>query len=266
MTFNIFNTIPDDEVEFFSDLWANRSAFNAKTIKRYDPDLIGFQEFEPVHRATYQETLPEYAYYISNESGEGTAIFWKTARFERIEAGDLWLPRTMLPPTLALEDEILMNSTWVKLRCRQNGQEFIHLNTHLNDASEEARQAGMALNLQQVAQVDGRRTLPVIITGDFNCNPWSPVYNQLLSEGFVDSYRAAGHGDGVESSTFHGFHGASYFALDWGDQVYWRVDWIMLHGGQSAWQTTSCTIVRDAEPPVFASDHYPVVTEVLVVG
>jgi endonuclease/exonuclease/phosphatase family metal-dependent hydrolase len=266
MTFNIFNTIPDEEIEFFSDRWTNRSTFNVKTIKRYDPDLIGFQEFEPVHQATYQEMLPEYAYYISNESGEGTAVFWKAARFELIQAGDLWLPRTALPPTLEVEDDMLMNTSWVKLRCRQSGQEFILLNTHLNDESEEARQAGMALNLQQVEKLDSRRTLPLIMTGDFNCNPWSPVYCQLLSRGFIDTYRAAGHGDSVESSTFHGFHGSNYFALEWGDQVYWRVDWIMLYVGQSTWQTTSCTIVRDAEPPVYASDHYPVVTEVHILA
>lgn len=28
-----------------------------------------------------------------------------------------------------------------------------------------------------------------------------------------------------------------------------------------AYFPTSCTIVRDAEPPIFVSDHYPVVTQ-----
>ena len=53
-----------------------------------------------------------------------------------------------------------------------------------------------------------------IMGGDFNCNPWSPVYRTLLGAGFVDAYRAAGHADSVKSSTFHGFQGVNYFALE----------------------------------------------------
>ena len=137
-------------------------------------------------------------------------------------------------PHLAdLEDEILLETTWVKLRCRQAGSEFIYLNTHLNDVSEEARQVGTQRNLQQLAELDAAGDLPVIMAGDFNCNPWSPIYRTLLGAGFVNSYRAAGHADSVESSTFHGFQGRDYFGLEWGGAVFWRVDWIMLRSAGS---------------------------------
>ena len=271
MTFNLFNTVPDDQVEHFSDIWANRAAFNVKTIKRYDPDLIGFQEFEPVHWATYQNELAGYSHsrHVEHATGETTAIFWKSDRFDWLDDGQFWLPRAEVPQAAHLEDETLMDTTWAKLRCRSSGLEFIHLNTHLNDESEEARQAGNQLNQKHLAQLalsNDRGALPVIMTGDFNCNPWSPVYRQLLGEGFVDTYRAAGHGDSAQSSTFHGFHGERYFALEWGGQVFWRVDWILLRADQQQLQTTSCTIVRDAEPPVYASDHYPVVAELLMLA
>jgi endonuclease/exonuclease/phosphatase family metal-dependent hydrolase len=264
MSFNIYNTIPAAEVDHPSQVWDNRAALNVKTIKRYDPDIIGFQEFEPEHRVTYQALLPDYEQYISNEIGEGTAIFWKKARAEAVEVGQLWLPRTALPDLRETEDHMLMSTTWVKVRFSNSGLVLILLNTHLNDESETARRVGTALNLQQIADLDPHSTLPVVITGDFNCNPWSPVYRHLLTAGFIDSYRAAGHADSMESSTFHGFRGAEYFALEWGDQVFWRVDWIMLRAGQLPLQTTSCTIVRDAEPPIYPSDHYPVVTEFVV--
>jgi endonuclease/exonuclease/phosphatase family metal-dependent hydrolase len=266
MTLNNFNTIPAEEIEYFSDLWENRSLFNVRTIKRYAPDLIGFQEFEPEHRATYLQELGDYEQYVGHESGEGTAILWKRTRFELLDQGVRWLPRAEVAHLHDLEDAFLMNTAWVKLRCQMSGQTFVFLNTHLNDVSESARQIGTGINLQIVNELDAERALPVIMAGDFNCNPWSPVYRQLLNEGFVDTYRAAGHGDSVESSTFHGFHGKEYFALEWGDQVYWRVDWIMLWPGGQPWQITSCTIVRDAEPPVYVSDHYPVVTEMSMVA
>lgn len=148
MTFNLFNTVPDDQVEHFSDIWANRAAFNVKTIKRYDPDVIGFQEFEPVHWATYRKELADYGHsrHVEHETGETTAIFWKSERFDALDDGYFWLPRAEVPQAAHLEDDPLMNTTWAKLRCRSNGLEFIHLNTHLNDESEAARQAGNQLN------------------------------------------------------------------------------------------------------------------------
>lgn len=104
-----------------------------------------------------------------------------------------------------------------------------------------------------------------MVTGDFNCNPWSPTYRIFLAAGFVDTFRAAGHGDDAGTSTFHGFRSADYFALEWGDQVFCRVDWILMRDGTAKRvQTTSCTIVRDAEPPLYPSDHWPVVAEVLL--
>lgn len=264
MSLNNLNTIPTEYIEHFSDVWANRAAFNVRTLKRYDPDLIGFQEFEPEHWATYQQELPGYDHAIANPTGEGTAILWKAGRFELLDEGFLWLPASDLAHLTDLEDDILLSTTWVKLRCQESGVEFVYLNTHLNDASTGARLAGNERNLRQLALLDAAGDLPVIMGGDFNCNPWSPVYRSLLRAGFADAYRAAGHADSVASSTFHGFQGADYFALEWGGEVYWRVDWLMVRSGQLPIQTTSCTIVRDAEPPVFVSDHYPVVAELLL--
>lgn len=106
MSFNIFNTTPESEVVYVSDVWANRAEFNVKTIQRYDPDLIGFQEFEPIHRTTYAENLTGYEQYISNETGEGTAIYWRSERFEAVDAGHLWLAQVLwtaiTPPGMAI--------------------------------------------------------------------------------------------------------------------------------------------------------------------
>lgn len=77
----------------------------------------------------------------------------------------------------------------------------------------------------------------------------------------MDAYRAAGHADSAAASTFHGLHGDAYFALEWGDEAFWRIDWILTHAGATGLQATSCTIVRDAQPPIYPSDHYPVVAE-----
>lgn len=264
MTFNIFQSpLQEEDIQFFSDVWANRADFNVATIKRYKPDIIGFQEFCPDHWQTYREQLSEYlAYGVELEAGN--VIFWKPSRFERIANGFFWLgdnPHERKPDWGA-EDP--MSAMWVKLKDLTSGFEFLHLSTHFDDESEEARVKSCKLVLEQLAPLRENNELPVILTGDFNCNPWSPVYREFLVNGFINTFRAAGHGDSVETSTFHGFHGKDYFALEWGSEVFWRVDWILSRDGRQRFQTTSCTIVRDAAAPVYASDHYPVVTELLL--
>jgi 2-keto-3-deoxy-L-rhamnonate aldolase RhmA len=43
---------------------------------------------------------------------------------------------------------------------------------------------------------------PAILTGDFNCNPDALPHRILVEAGWADTYHAAGHGDGRDS-TFH---------------------------------------------------------------
>lgn len=264
MSFNIFNILPpEEEIRYFSDIWANRSDLNVATIKRYHPDIIGFQELCPEHWETYREALAEYQHY-GVDTDLGTAIFWKAARFERLAEGHFFLGDNPLERKPDWGADSPLSAVWVKLKDLQSGTEFLFLNTHLDDESATSRIKSCALILEQLNRLNPTNDLPIFMTADFNCNPWSPIYQTFLANGFVDTYRAAGHADSVESSTFHGFHGKDYFALEWGDQVFWRVDWILARSGRQRLQTTSCTIVRDAAPPVYSSDHYPVVSELLV--
>jgi endonuclease/exonuclease/phosphatase family metal-dependent hydrolase len=262
MSFNIFNTLPpEEEIQYFSDIWANRADFNVATIKRYEPDIIGFQEFCPEHWNTYRAQFPEYQHYAA-DLNVGTVIFWKASRFERRDAGMFWLGENIHERKAAWGSADALCANWVKLKELSSGIEFLFLNTHLADDSELARVNGSQVILEQLALLNPNNDLPTMMTGDFNCNPGFPAYRNFLSTGFVDTFRAAGHGDSVETSTFHGFHGKDYFALEWGDELFWRVDWILTHdGAKQRLLTTSCTIIRDAAPPVYASDHYPVVTE-----
>jgi endonuclease/exonuclease/phosphatase family metal-dependent hydrolase len=267
MSFNVFVTsLLEEEIECFSDIWANRAAFNTSTIKRYRPDLIGFQEFDAGHWERYQHDLSDYATHFSDPFGGmvGTAIFWKPERFERLASGTFWLSRAPETPGADWGADSPLTASWVRLRCRDSNAQFLHLNTHLDDESELSRVESGKLILARLAALQGDEALPNIVTGDFNCNPWSPVYQMFLEQGFTDTYRAAGHADSVDSSTFHGFRGTGYFALEWGGSVFWRVDWILTRNGARRLQTLSCTIARDAEPPLYASDHYPVVTELLL--
>jgi endonuclease/exonuclease/phosphatase family metal-dependent hydrolase len=182
-----------------------------------------------------------------------------------LEAGLFWLSPTPDVPSRGWGiDEYELSARWVKLRDRASRTSFVHLNTHFEDGAwgEQSRQESSKLVCSRLDQLQTGE-LPALVTGDFNCNPWDPAYRIFMGNGFTDAYRAAGNADTEASSTFHGFRGSGYFGLEWGGSIFWRVDWILTRDGAQRVQTVASTIVRDAEPPLYPSDHYPVVAEVM---
>jgi endonuclease/exonuclease/phosphatase family metal-dependent hydrolase len=265
MTFNINgNDIEEDSPE---RIWLTRAAPSINTIQRYSPDIIGIQEVVQGNLDVLQAHLVGYGFDIGLAYDEGeytgySSIFWKEARFELIASGRFWFSRTPDVPSSDWGVPYPMGATWVRLRDVQTGALLLHLNTHFEDGpdGEQSRVESSKLIVARAAYL--APDIPVIVTGDFNCNPWCEAYNIFLAGGFTDTYRAAGQADSVDSSTFHGYRGKEYFSLEWGDALFWRVDWILTRNGEQRAQTVSSTIVRDAEPPLYPSDHYPVVSEI----
>jgi exonuclease III len=66
----------------------------------------------------------------------------------------------------------------------------------------------------------------------------------------------------MEENTFHGFRGRGYSVN--GDQSAWRLDWILARSGARSVSVKSCAIVRQAVPPLYPSDHYPVVADLQI--
>jgi len=261
MTFNIHGNDPE---------WtALHADLTLGVIQRYSADLIGLQEVVTQNIEFYRQHLIDYDYELGQKYGEEedcgyTAIFWRKARFERMESGNFWFSQT---PDIRSSDwgvSYPLGATWVRLEDKLTGIQLLHLNTHFEDGSwgEQSRQESSKLIVERIAQLVP--DVPVILTGDFNCNPWSVAYNYFMGNGFIDTYRAAGNPDTVDSSTYHGYAGKQYFALEWGAELFWRVDWILTRDGTQHLQTSSSTIVRDGSPPMYPSDHYPVVSEVVV--
>ena len=263
MTFNIQGA---SYPEIGLNSWQSRASLNIKTIKQYMPDLIGFQEVQAANLEAYHRQLVEYNHVAGIRYGheEQSSIFWNPSRLELIESGEFWLSRTPHQLSCDWGAHQPIGVTWVKLRCLESDSPLLHLNTHLDHTSSSSRLEGSKFMVERISQLQESH-IPVIVTGDFNCNPGSPPYDIFKQSGFVDTYLAAGNEDGAVS-TFHGFEGPGYSALRWGTEPFWRVDWILTRDGLKRLQTISCTVVRDAEPPLYPSDHYPIVSEVMLVG
>ncbi len=68
---------------------AARADLNARTIRRCAPDLIGFQELDAGHRATYAKRLVDYDGVAVDE--DAAAVYWRADRFERLGNGTFFL-------------------------------------------------------------------------------------------------------------------------------------------------------------------------------
>lgn len=278
MTFNIRGSFYAHDG---ANIWEHRAPLNIETILRYAPDLIGFQEVHTGNLATYRERLPQYDAILGPETDEPdlhdyNAIFWDPARLELLRSGGFYLSAT---PERWSRDWDAVNvhaATWAAFRIRETGISFLHLNTHPDHIGEVSRVEGSKLILRRIDEMRAD-TLPVIVTGDFNSNPWSPgyrgsvdstftdrSYHILRAHGFEDPYLAAGNEDCEAAHTYHGFEGEGY---SWAQHhLAGRIDWILTLDGAQRLRTTSCTIARDHAHPLYPSDHYPVIADLTMTG
>jgi endonuclease/exonuclease/phosphatase family metal-dependent hydrolase len=280
MTFNIANGL--DTEDDGDNAWVARAELNVRTIQRAAPELIGFQQCDEGNLATYSSALPAYQYILGPAADSSDLYSYNTIaylpdRLEALESGGFYLSETPETWSFGWDATYVGALTWTRFRSRLYQREFLHLNTHLEHIGERARVESVRLILHQLPalrQERGQERLPVIFTGDFNCNPWAPgyrihvettftdvCYHVLRAYGFVDTFLAAGGEDSVASFTFHGFEGARYWAAE--HHMAGRIDWILTLDEAQALQTTDCHIVRDAEPPRYPSDHYPVVVDLV---
>jgi endonuclease/exonuclease/phosphatase family metal-dependent hydrolase len=255
MSFNIrYGTAQDGE-----NHWDKRKEFLVETIKAFDPDLLGTQETLGFQRDYLAENLPGYDVLgvgrdDGREGGEMTALYFKRARFEKLEGGHFWLSETPEKPGSKSWDAALTRmATWVKLRDRRDPQSrpLVFVNTHFDHRGERARLEAARLLRRRVAEWG--RTCRVVVTGDFNAGEGSEPYQALFGAGedgpspLSDAYRAAYPGRDRREGTFTGFKAEATDGP--------RIDWI---GVSREWRVVSAAIDRTARDGRLPSDHFPV--------
>jgi endonuclease/exonuclease/phosphatase family metal-dependent hydrolase len=259
MTFNIRGAYwQRDGLNF----WPERAALNVSTIQRHAPDLIGFQELQDGNMAVYAQELANYRWSLGPHYGDSApfeypAIAWNPAVLRLCGVGGFWLSTTPLRHSAAWATACIRSAQWARFQfvsaSQGNPASFLLLNTHLDHISKLARVEGAKLIMEQLASI-ALPNEPLILTGDFNCDPGTPPYQVFTDAGLSDSFLAAGQQDGPDSYTFHGFMGS-----DRKHKQGWieRIDWVLTRGATAQ----QCTIIRDQAPPHYPSDHYPVLAD-----
>jgi len=242
--------------------WDKRREFLIETVKTLNPDLLGTQETLGFQRDYLAKELADYDHLgvgrdDGKEAGEMMALYYRRARFEKLDGGHFWLSET--PDVIgskSWDSSLPRMVTWVKLRDRKqpDSPNILFLNTHFDHRGPTARLESSKLIRRKIVELgkDSR----VVVTGDFNADQQSLPYEALFASfdsresPVIDTYRATHPERQPNEGTFSGFNASQINGA--------RIDWI---GVSRNWKIQSAEIDRTLRDGRTPSDHYAVTAQ-----
>ena len=171
------------------DAWPNRAEAVADYLD--DFDLLGLQEVTQGQLEDLRRRLPDFDYYSvgrndGQKDGEHASIFFRRSRLEQLRSGTFWLSETPEQAGSQGWDAALPRiCSWVLLKDKQTGHQFLFANTHFDHLGSQAREQSGELLRQRASDLPAE--LPVILTGDFNCLPGSNPYLAIIEDSSSDA-------------------------------------------------------------------------------
>lgn len=220
------------------------------TIK---PDTIGTQEMNSKWLNKLETLMSDYDSYGVKRGGddnenksEMNAVFWLKDKYSCEEQNTFWLSET--PETESRYEGAGCHRvcTYVVLKNKETGSMIIHMNTHLDNASEEAANYGAEVIAQKIDKLNAKYpNVPVVLTGDFNETKGMIAYN-TISEKLTDCASL------VEKAQTKETYNA------WGEITEGEpIDHIFVTNGSSAVNYQ----ILDNTSNGYVSDHYGIYTE-----
>ena len=244
MTFNIRFENDNDGLNG----WSYRRKSVVRLINHHRPSILGTQEGKRSQLSYLQENLPAYRIHapdrIRDDDTQCPTLFIKNTEFEVLEGKEQWLSKT---PDFHLSKDwdsaFPRMMSYAKLRRKKSGTYLWVAVTHLDHIGTEAR-----YNQAKII-ADWAKSLkePVILMGDFNDNPGSPVHEVLTAPETTlrDTWQILNRKEDSKSFTNHGFDGIPQKT---------RMDWILI---SPHFCVTDATIIRDNKAGRYPSDHFP---------
>ncbi|MGI6248343.1 MAG: endonuclease/exonuclease/phosphatase family protein [Acutalibacteraceae bacterium] len=231
----------------------SRLGLVTRTIAEYMPDSFGLQEAHYGWIAWLNLTLPEYNYVgvgrdDGKYGGEFSAIYYLRAKYRVLDSGTFWLSETPDEPSYGWDADCRRVCTWAMLENKKTGEQYVHMNTHFDNAGAEARKNSVDMILAKAAEFD----LPLICTGDFNFRQGSALYNKITSTGLLHDTKFLAP-DTMDAPTYHGFSATPNPAV--------IIDFIFVNNKVSPMVYRVITEPQNSRQP---SDHYPLYADVII--
>ncbi len=187
----------------------DRIKIAVRQIKTVMPDTLGMQEATPEWMRALDKKLSLYDWVGIErehggsplENGESCPIFYLKTKFKLLDSGNFWLSETPQEPSLGPGAACKRICTWAKLKNRLTGKTLIHVNTHFDHVSEQARAAGAEIVTRFLSEsCEGE---PVVFTADMNTTDTGTAY-QTMTAPLKDARTSA-----KKARLFGTFHGCS---------------------------------------------------------
>ncbi|MFZ2670323.1 MAG: endonuclease/exonuclease/phosphatase family protein [Enterococcus aquimarinus] len=213
--------------------------------------------WDPRSLTTSIDGLTDYAFIGTARedginSGEYNGVFYKKERFECIEEKTFWLSETPDVPSIHPTAGCHRLCVLGLFQDKKSGTHFAFGDTHLDHVSEEARELGAQLIIDN--GLSKFKEYPTILVGDFNAEPTERAYqllkNQLNDSRYVDGVFAYG-----PKGTFNEFR----YDCPWRELV--EIDFIFVSKEITVKKVGTLT---DSVDHHFPSDHFPVEATIII--
>jgi len=244
MTFNLrFENDRDG-----SSAWSLRREMVVAVIESYSPSILGTQEGTCSQIDYLQDHLPDYYLHtprrIFDDTCQYPTLFVRKDEFDVAGGAEFWLSKTPeVHRSMDWDSAFPRLICYARLRTVTTQQELCVAVTHLDHIGNRARYEQGKIIADWVHQ----QSDPIIIMGDFNDSPESPVHWTLTAPktDLRDTWQILGHKEDINSFTYHGFQGIPQKT---------RMDWILI---SSHFRVTDGHIIMDHSVGRYPSDHFP---------
>jgi endonuclease/exonuclease/phosphatase family metal-dependent hydrolase len=246
MTYNIRYDNPGDG----ENRWDNRKEDLLDQVRTQDPDILGIQE-GLIHQVKFLESgLADYKRIgvgreDGAEKGEFAAVYIRKERFEVAEEGTFWLSETPEEVSVGWDAALERVCTWGLLKDKRSGNQAWVFNVHFDHRGEEARLESARLILKKIKEKRKGSKIPVVVMGDLNADPDSPVLQTLLAQ-LEDTYAEASRKSGP-TGTWNGFNPQ--------EKPGGRIDYVLVSPDLSPSEYLVPAPIIDGR---YLSDHFPV--------
>ncbi|MCX2455491.1 endonuclease/exonuclease/phosphatase family protein [Lacticaseibacillus nasuensis] len=254
MTYNIRYDTPEDG----DWRWANRREHVIANILRQAPTILAIQEALAAPLADLKAALSDYTFIgVARDdgvaAGEFNGLFYRTDALELLASGHQWLSETPDQPSIYPGAGCPRVFQWGGFKDRTTGKTFTAVATHLDNASEKARDAGMA-KIVAFLQPILKAGEPVLLAGDFNAEPADRAYAQA-TKALKDAETIAETLDRPYPGTFQ--DNGQFVVRP--DLITVRIDyWFVSPNVRVTRYAVDATATADGK---YASDHFPVVID-----
>lgn len=238
-----------------TDTWKDRIGIVSQTMLESEADSIGVQEATPEWMETLKDTVGEKYACVGvgrddgDDKGEYSAVFYLKDKYEVIESDTFWLSETPDKPSRGWDAACNRVCTWVHLRDKETGAEYVHMNSHFDHIGVKARKNSVDMIINKAKQFTD---IPVVFTADMNVKEGSDNYNQFVtSDYFYDTKFLAP--DSMSYCTYHDTNPQRH-----ADDI---IDYVMIN---NEFEALSYKVVTEGIDGRFVSDHYPIYADIII--